>query len=354
MPKSVTSQVRGLAARRQLRGLSEPMCPSPTRRPSILKGIAPAHGPAQEPRTRPASKDLVPVRHGRMMGVAVHLLPRCRAKIMSNDLAQTPNRPASRSSCAATRTCRTSASSPRPSAALVFDLNDFDETLPGPFEYDVKRMAASFPIAARNNGFAKSDRRAITRAAARLLPRGRSQSSPGCRCSPVWYSHLTEQDLMAAVGRRLEGPRSTKALSKAERREGGLALPARRPRRLAPATASRRCRSWAELVDGRYRIVSEPPVDHSLARDRPDVAGSRPDEMLEVFHAQFREYRKTLQFDRRQLLERYEFVDLARKVVGVGSVGTRGIHHLAAGARRAGPALPPGQRGDVLGPGGPP
>ena len=170
----------------------------------------------------------------------------CRgaAKIMSNDLAQSRT-PASRSSCAATRTCRTSASSPRPSARSLFDLNDFDETLPGPFEYDVKRMAASFTIAARNNGFRQvGSRRAITRGWARLLPRRRSQSSPGYTLLAVWYF---APDRAGPDGGGRTPPRKAAvhqgALEGRTPRKAARAARCARPRRLAPATASGTCRN---------------------------------------------------------------------------------------------------------------
>ena len=104
-------------------------------------------------------------------GLAVHLLPG-RGQDHGGGPEGHADRPGWTSSCAATPICRTSGCSPRRSGSLLFDLNDFDETLPGPFEYDVKRMAASFTIAARNNGFAKADARAVTLASVRGLPGG--------------------------------------------------------------------------------------------------------------------------------------------------------------------------------------
>jgi uncharacterized protein (DUF2252 family) len=124
--------------------------------------------------------DLVPVRHGRML-VSPFSFYRGTTKIMAADLAGTSTA-RSRSCCAATPTCRTSACSPRPSGGCCFDLNDLDETLPGLFEYDVKRRAASFTIAARNNGFAKADTKAATLAWVAAIGRrdqpGRAWSGP--------------------------------------------------------------------------------------------------------------------------------------------------------------------------------
>src|SRR5207244_1799792 len=153
-------------------------------------------------------------------------------------------------------TCRTLACSPRRSRRLLFDLNDFDETLPGPFEDDVKRMAARATIAGRNDGDARADARA-----APMAPQTRTRD-----------------------GRR--------ALSR-----------------------------LGELAGGRYRIVSQPPIVVPV-RELAATYGMSPAETDHVIRDQFRAYRATLQDDRRQLLERFEIVDWARKVVGVGSVGT--------------------------------
>ena len=124
-----------------------------------------------------------------------------------------------------------------PERALLFDLNDFDETLPGPFEYDVKRMAASFTIAARNNGFTKADIAAATLAsvtAYREAMAGFAQMGN----MEIWYAHLAEQDIMNAI-RSL----AAAARTKKERRRPSWARrpPARPPRRRTPATA---CRRW--------------------------------------------------------------------------------------------------------------
>ena len=155
------------------------------------------------------------------------------------------------------RTCRTSGVFASPERRLLFDLNDFDETLPGPFEYDVKRMAASFTIAARNNGFGKADTRAATLASVAAY-REAMAGFAAMGTMDIWYAHLDEEEL-------LQGIRSAaKAAKTKKEREGGQAgregRPRRRSPRHAPATACRRCPSSARLVDGRYRIVSQPPI----------------------------------------------------------------------------------------------
>ena len=122
----------------------------------------------------------------------------------------------------------------------MFDLNDFDETLPGPFEYDVKRMAASFTIAARNNGFTKADARAATLASVRAYREAMAEFAE-MRTMDIWYAHQSEQDLMDAM------TAITGSLKGAEREAGARPrrrTPGRAPRRHTRATACRRCRSW--------------------------------------------------------------------------------------------------------------
>jgi uncharacterized protein (DUF2252 family) len=270
-------------------------------------------------------QDLVPVRHGRMMASAFTFY-RGAAKIMATDLAGTPNAGLTVQLCGDAHLSNFGLFA-SPERTLVFDLNDFDETLPGPFEYDVKRMAASFTIAARNNGYAKSDRRAITRAAARAYREALAEFA-SMSLLDVWYSHLTEQELMGAVEAASKAA-SSKNLSKADAEKA--AKTARKTAKKAHSRDSLQAMSkLAEQVDGRYRIVSQPPVVVP-SREIGPVYGLAPDELLDVFHVQFRDYRKTLQYDRRQLLEHYEFVDMARKVVGVGSVGTRAFIVLLQG-----------------------
>ena len=209
----------------------------------------------------------------------------------------------------------------------MFDLNDFDETLPGPFEYDVKRMAASFTIAARNNGFTKADARAATLASVAAYREAMTEFAE-MRTMDIWYARLSEQDLMSAIDAAardaMQGGEEEGGEGRGEERRED------RRRRRTPATACRRCRSSPSCVDGRYRIVSQPPIVVPLA-SWPRSIGMSADEIEDTIHEQFRAYRATLQDDRRHLLERFEVVDVARKVVGVGSVGTRAFIVLLQG-----------------------
>ena len=242
------------------------------------------------------------------------------------------------SSCAVMPICRISVCSPRPNGRLLFDLNDFDETLPGPFEYDVKRMAASFTIAARNNGFSKADTRAATLASVTAYREAmadvRADADAGHLVCPPERGRADGRGPRRG-GRGSEGrPRRREGEEGEGRGQGGgegrAARRRRPPRRRTRGTACRRCPSSVSWPMGRYRIVSQPPVVVP-ARDLAATYGLSPDEVDQVIRDQFRAYRATLQDDRRRLLERFEIVDMARKVVGVGSVGTRAFIVLLQG-----------------------
>jgi uncharacterized protein (DUF2252 family) len=229
-----------------------------------------------------------------------------------------------------------------PERKLLFDLNDFDETLPGPFEYDVKRMAASFTIAARNNGFSKADTRDATMAsvtAYRQAMAGFAQMGT----MGVWYAHLDEDEVMtslratvaAAEHHDTKGKKSTKGKAgKAGKADSALDKAAKTAKKTLQKAHSRdslqALSKLAEQVDGRYRIVSNPPIVVPL-REVTATYGMSADETDQILRDQFRAYRATLQPDRRHLLERFQFVDAARKVVGVGSVGTRAFIVLLQG-----------------------
>jgi hypothetical protein len=240
----------------------------------------------------------------------------------------------------------------------MFDVNDFDETLPGPFEYDVKRMAASFEIAARNNGFAKADAQAATLASVRAY----REAMAGFAQMPtmdIWYAHLDEDELRAGIRSLVTGTlkqemaakqqekadKQAKAPKKQEKRAAKQEKADREQEKAAKAAEKRATKTLTkahtrdslqalsklgEQVDGQYRIVSQPPIVVP-ARDLAATYGLSPDQVMPVIHDQFRAYRATLQDDRRKLLERFEVVDVARKVVGVGSVGTRAFIVLLQG-----------------------
>ena len=283
-------------------------------------------------------QDLVPVRHGRMM-VSPFTFYRGGAKIMAADLKGTPVAGLNAQLCGDAHLSNFGLFA-SPERRLLFDLNDFDETLPGPFEYDVKRMAASFTIAARNNGFSKSDARAATQASVAAYREAMAEFAK-MPTMDIWYSHLDEDELMASIRSAVAGTKiedkAAKGKKKAKKDAEQEKLAKQAEKRAGKVAAKAHTRDslqalskLGELAGGKYQIVSQPPVIVP-ARDLAATYGLSPDEVLPVIHDQFRAYRATLQPDRRHLLERFEIVDAARKVVGVGSVGTRAFIVLLQG-----------------------
>jgi uncharacterized protein (DUF2252 family) len=301
-----------------------------------------------EEQNKTREPDLVPVRHGRMM-VSPFTFYRGAAKIMAADLAATPTAGLQTQLCGDAHLSNFGAFA-SPERRLVFDLNDFDETLPGPFEYDVKRMAASFTIAARNNGFSEADTHAATLTSVRAYRESMAQFAQ-MRTMDIWYAHLDEDELRAGIRNLVTGAaqqeKAVKEQEKAKRAKGlkQQQKADRQEEKVAKAAQKRALKTLdkahsrdslqalsklGELVNGTYRIVSQPPIVVP-ARDLAATYGLSPDDVLPALHDQFRAYRATLPDDRRKLLERFEIVDAARKVVGVGSVGTRAFIVLLQG-----------------------
>ncbi len=279
-------------------------------------------------------QDLVPVRHGRMM-VSPFTFYRGGARIMAADLKDTPVAGLDAQLCGDAHLSNFGLFA-SPERRLLFDLNDFDETLPGPFEWDVKRMAASFTIAARNNGFSKADARAATQASVTAY-REAMAAFAQMPTMDVWYAHLDEDELRTAIRSTVAETKKEVKGKKGKKDEGVDKLARRAEKRAAQTAAKAHTRDslsalskLCELADGQYQIVSQPPVIVP-ARDLAATYGLSPDEVVPAIHDQFRAYRATLQADRRHLLERFEIVDAARKVVGVGSVGTRAFIILLQG-----------------------
>ena len=269
-------------------------------------------------------QDLVPVRHGRMM-VSPFTFYRGAAKIMATDLKDTPTAGLNVQLCGDAHLSNFGGFA-SPERTMLFDLNDFDETLPGPFEYDVKRMAASFNIAARNNGFTPTDTTAATLASVRAYREAMATFAEMTNMD-IWYAKLTEQEIVEAMRTLTKGARTKQEADQAKTGERNAQ---RNLQKSHTRDSLQALSKLGELVDGRYRIVSQPPVVVP-ARDLEAMYGFSADEIQEMIHQQFRSYRATLQEDRRHLLERFEIVDMARKVVGVGSVGTRAFIVLLQG-----------------------
>src|SRR3954447_12704709 len=265
--------------------------------------------------------DLVPVRHGRMM-VSPFTFYRGAAAVMAADLKDTPTAGLDTQLCGDAHLSNFGVFA-SPERKLLFDLNDFDETLPGPFEYDVKRMAASFTIAARNNGFSTADSRASTQASV-LAYREAMAEFAQMRTMDIWYANLSEDEVMNSVRGTVAATK--KAGGKKAKQEVEAAKKAQKTAEKTRAKAHTRDSLQAlsklgELVDGEYRIVSQPPIVVPV-RDLASTYGLDAAGAEAIVDEQFHAYRATLEDDRRHLLERFKVVDWARKVVGVGSVGT--------------------------------
>ena len=306
--------------------------------PSSHAGWSPSPGrrdPVEVIEEQDASRDadLVPVRHGRMMA-SPFTFYRGGAKIMAADLDGSPTAGLEVQLCGDAHLSNFGVFG-SPERRLVFDINDFDETLPGPFEYDVKRLAASLTVAAYNNSFSKSDAKSVTRATVRSYREAMAQFST-MRTLDVWYAHISEDDLeqaaqQAAVeltkgkgNRGSKGKRADKEIKKAEKRFQKNLSKAHDRNSLQALS------KLTEVVDGSYRIASAPPVVVP-ARELEATYGVDPEQLEGAILQAFSEYRRSLQPDRRRLLEKFEIVDWGRKVVGVGSVGTRAFVALFEG-----------------------
>jgi uncharacterized protein (DUF2252 family) len=247
--------------------------------------------------------ELVPIRYGRMLSSPFAFF-RGAALIMASDLAATPRSGLEVQCCGDAHLANFGVFA-SPERRLVFDINDFDETLPGPWEWDVKRLAASMVIAARDNGFSGADEERI---ALETVQEYRTSIArfAAMHNLDVWYAYLDIQSTLASLGSQLK----QKAVKRTERS-------------LAKARARDSVSVFAKLThvsDGEVRIVADPPL---VVPVDDLAAGAERDRIFDALHEILRAYRATLQYDRRRLLERFELVDVARKVVGVGSVGTR-------------------------------
>ncbi len=249
-------------------------------------------------------QELLPIRYGRML-VSPFTFFRGAAIVMAYDLGSAPRTGLTVQLCGDAHLSNFGGFA-SPERTFVFDLNDFDETLPGPFEWDVKRLAASFEIAGRDRDFTELEREAA------VLEVGRSYREAVRAFAEqsnldVWYARLDSATLETEFRAR-SAAKEAKVLNRTE----------------AKARTKDSMKAFAKLtetVDGDVRIKSDPPLLTPL-RDLVESGTASGDVEAEL-HALLRLYRRTLQGDRRLLLESFRSVDLARKVVGVGSVGTR-------------------------------
>ena len=248
--------------------------------------------------------ELVPIRYGRML-VSPFAFYRGGALLMASDLAGTPRSGLTAQICGDAHLSNFGVFA-SPERRLLFDINDFDETLPGPWEWDVKRLTASFAVAGRENGFRESDRRTVVLAAVAGY-REAMRDFAAMRNVDVWYAHIDIDQLFAQLRKQV-------AARQVKRARATVAKARTRDSMQAFAKLTR-------MVDGEPRIVADPPLIVPVA-DLVDASVPR-EQLVETMRQLIRSYRGSLQNDRRVLLESYRFVDMARKVVGVGSVGTR-------------------------------
>jgi uncharacterized protein (DUF2252 family) len=263
--------------------------------------------------------ELVPLRYGRMSASAFAFL-RGSAAVMAHDLSRLPRTGLTVQLCGDAHLANFGMFA-APDRRQVFGINDFDETLPGPFEWDVARLVASFAVACRTRGFDEETRTTVVMACVhayheemqRLSERGWLET---------WYARLDVDELTAQF-----------ALDAGRRRQQRLS------RSLEKSRSKDRLAAFAKLttvVDGEARFVSTPPL---LVPIEELVPGMEAERINDVIHGVLRAYRRSLQSDRRWLLERYRYVHLARKVVGVGSVGTRAWVLLLVGRDEQDPLL---------------
>jgi len=247
--------------------------------------------------------ELVPIRYERML-VSPFTFYRGAAAIMACDLGGSPTTGLRAQLCGDAHLSNFGVFA-SPERRLVFDVNDFDETLPGPWEWDIKRLVASFAVAGRENGFTAKERARVVGDATASY-RSAMREFAGMRDLDVWYARVEVDSLLARVGSDL-GSRQRKRLK----------------RDIGKAQTRDSLQVFSKLtheVDGEPRIIPNPPLIVPVEQLAPESSEARMSRLVQDF---LRGYRTSLSSDRRVLLERYRFVDLAHKVVGVGSVGTQ-------------------------------
>jgi uncharacterized protein (DUF2252 family) len=256
-----------------------------------------------EEQARSRVPELVPIRYGRMSASPFAFF-RGGAYVMAADLASTPQSGSRVQLCGDAHLSNFGGFA-SPERNLVFDLNDFDETLPGPWEWDVKRLAASIAVAGRERGLKAKQRRRMVRDAVGRY-RTAMRRFARMRVADVWYSHLDAGDVSASFRSQVESRQAK-----------------RFDRTVAKARAKDSARAFERLahrVNGDARIVADPPLIVPIEDLLPDAEAHQLEERM---RALIGSYRASLPVDRRTLIDRYRYAHLARKVVGVGSVGTR-------------------------------
>jgi uncharacterized protein (DUF2252 family) len=255
-----------------------------------------------EQQARSRVPELVPIRYGRMSASPFAFF-RGAAAVMAADLAATPVSGLRVQVCGDAHLSNFGAFA-APDRRLVFDLNDFDESLPGPWEWDVKRLAASFAIAGRENGLKRKERAEVLLQVVRTY-RESMRDFAALGNLEIWYARFDVEEALAEVEHDdpKEMSRVRKGVAKARGKDSLRAL-----------------EKLTETVDGEIRFRSEPPL---LVPGEELVSGGDSGGPAEILQVVLEDYRATLPGDRQVLLDSYRFRQIARKVVGVGSVGTR-------------------------------
>src|SRR5215212_6350980 len=273
---------RGRATRRVVPRGGQAECKPATDRPDPIDLL--------EAQARDRIPDLIPIRYSRMMASPFAFM-RGSAIVMAHDLASTQKTGIQAQLCGDAHLSNFGAYA-SPERALLFDLNDFDETLPGPWEWDVKRLAASFVVAGRDNGFDAADCREAAQTSAASYRRRMAEFSQMGELE-VWYLRVGEEeafDLLSAARTKKTAKQVNRTVRKAHGHDSLQALS-----------------KLTKIVDGSRTIIDDPPLLVRIPEG---------DEIRVQVNAILESYKRTLQEDRRHLLDRYHFVDTARKVVG--------------------------------------
>ncbi len=260
--------------------------------------------------------ELVPIRYGRML-VSPFTFFRGAALVMAADLSSTPNCGLTVQLCGDAHVLNFGVFG-SPERQIIFDVNDFDETLPGPWEWDLKRLAASLEIAGRDLQFAADDRRDMVTAAVAEY-RAVMREAAGLPTLDVWYAHMNTDDIMALMRTEVRERR----LGKREAKEAEQDLAKARSRDSMRVFSKR-----TGIVGDELQIVADPPLIVPI--EDLILPGTGWDDVRAVFDELIRSYRQTL-MRRRHPIEEFRYLHSARKVVGVGSVGTRAWIHLFVG-----------------------
>ncbi len=247
--------------------------------------------------------ELVPIRYGRMAASPFPFY-RGAAYVMVSDLANSPNSGIRVQLCGDAHMSNFGGFA-SPERDLIFDLNDFDETLPGPFEWDVKRLVASIAVAGRERSLSAKQRRGMLREAARQY-REAMRGFAGMRNAEIWYARVDRSELADELRKNVtaqQAKRLDKTVAKARRKDSARAF-----------------EKLTHTVDGNPRIVADPPLIVPIEELVPE---GQAQELEDTLRAILDTYRASLPVDRRALFDRYRYQHIAHKVVGVGSVGTR-------------------------------